>query len=93
MNQGRLKTKLLETINCKRGEMINTANKEGYTSERTIKCSQELDMLLIQYQHLLIKEENRKTGALHGFFHAMKKWTCSNRMVLQPTEKFKMKMN
>lgn len=30
--------------------MLKTANKHGYTSEDTIRCSQELDQLIYEYQ-------------------------------------------
>ncbi len=33
--------------------MINCANKYGYTSEKTIKYSQELDILINQYQRAM----------------------------------------
>ena len=59
MNRERLKAKLLETINNRREEMIITANREGYTSESVIKCSQELDILLNKYQQILLEEEQQ----------------------------------
>ncbi|PGT87844.1 aspartyl-phosphate phosphatase Spo0E family protein [Bacillus sp. AFS040349] len=57
MNNNSLKTKLLETINIKRKEMIETANKEGYTSELAVQCSQDLDLLLNEYQQILHRRE------------------------------------
>ncbi len=47
--------KLLKNISSKRIEMISVAEIEGFTSERTIKVSQELDELIIQYQKLSYK--------------------------------------
>jgi stage 0 sporulation regulatory protein len=43
---------LTEKITIKREEMINQAAKSGYTSNETIKASQELDRLLNNYQRL-----------------------------------------
>ncbi|WP_209122664.1 aspartyl-phosphate phosphatase Spo0E family protein [Alkalihalobacillus sp. BA299] len=37
---------LLYAIERKRNQMILLAEKYGYTSEATVKCSQELDKLL-----------------------------------------------
>jgi stage 0 sporulation regulatory protein len=41
---------MLEAIKVKRELMINCANKKGFTSEETIKYSQELDELINEYQ-------------------------------------------
>lgn len=49
-----LKKVLLENIELKRKEMIVFAQKVGYTNERTVKCSQDLDMYLNQYQLILL---------------------------------------
>lgn len=46
--------RLLVCISKKREEMIAEANASGYTSDQTIKCSQELDQLLNQYQRLKV---------------------------------------
>ncbi|MFD1735530.1 aspartyl-phosphate phosphatase Spo0E family protein [Bacillus salitolerans] len=53
-------TKLLEEINRKREMMISTAFATGFTSEDTIKCSQELDELINQYQHQKVFEKNKR---------------------------------
>ncbi|WP_078553376.1 aspartyl-phosphate phosphatase Spo0E family protein [Bacillus alkalicellulosilyticus] len=37
---------LLLAIETKRNQMIDLAEKYGYTSEITVQCSQELDKLL-----------------------------------------------
>jgi stage 0 sporulation regulatory protein len=87
MNHDRLKAKLLETINNKRNEMIETANREGYTSETVVKCSQDLDMLLNKYQQILLEEKERTTGPFHDFVHTMKMWTFTERYSLQLIEK------
>lgn len=43
---------LLEAIETKRKQMISLAKKHGFTSEATVKCSQELDELLIVAQQI-----------------------------------------
>jgi Spo0E like sporulation regulatory protein len=44
---------LVEEINKKRNEMINTGMALGLDCEKTIQCSQELDQLLNEYNSLL----------------------------------------
>lgn len=44
---------LLVMINEKRHEMIELANKYGFSSKEAVECSQQLDTLL----NLLLKEE------------------------------------
>lgn len=41
---------ILHQIHEKREKMIISAKKHGYTSADTIKCSQELDKLIYEYQ-------------------------------------------
>ncbi|AIE59447.1 aspartyl-phosphate phosphatase Spo0E family protein [Bacillus methanolicus] len=41
---------MMNEIQHKRKKMIDCAQKHGLTNERTIRCSQELDMLLNEYQ-------------------------------------------
>jgi stage 0 sporulation regulatory protein len=43
-------SEILNAIKVKRAMMINCANKKGFTSEETIKYSQELDVLINEYQ-------------------------------------------
>jgi stage 0 sporulation regulatory protein len=43
---------LLEIIEIKRNKMFETAAKYGFTDDKTVKCSQELDMLLNIYRKL-----------------------------------------
>ncbi|MFC7392376.1 aspartyl-phosphate phosphatase Spo0E family protein [Scopulibacillus cellulosilyticus] len=38
-------------IEKKRNQLIETANRHGFTSTKTLLCSQELDRLLDEYQH------------------------------------------
>jgi hypothetical protein len=50
---------LLRNISKKREEMIHCANKTGLTSKETIRCSQELDKLLNQYQFYMREKRNK----------------------------------
>ena len=43
-------TEMIEEIKVKRELMINSANSLGFTSDITIKYSQELDQLINKYQ-------------------------------------------
>ncbi|MBP1079785.1 MULTISPECIES: aspartyl-phosphate phosphatase Spo0E family protein [Bacillus] len=43
-------TKLMLTIDEKRKEMVETAKRQGYTGNETIKRSQELDNLINLFQ-------------------------------------------
>ncbi|WHY79131.1 aspartyl-phosphate phosphatase Spo0E family protein [Neobacillus sp. WH10] len=45
-----IQSEMIEEIKVKRELMINSANKLGFTSEETIKYSQELDELINKYQ-------------------------------------------
>ena len=45
-----LKSELLAKIDATRKEMIKSAEVRGYASEKTVRCSQELDMFLNKYQ-------------------------------------------
>ncbi len=72
MNSEPLKIRLLELINNKREVMIETANREGYTSEQTVKCSQDLDLLLYEYQQILIEEQKPAPGPFHDLVQRLK---------------------
>lgn len=78
MNHDRLKAKLLEKINDKREEMIEIAIKEGYTSEMAVNCSQDLDMLLNEYQLILIEEKAMAARPLYDLVHSMKMWNIGD---------------
>ncbi|NHM29571.1 aspartyl-phosphate phosphatase Spo0E family protein [Bacillus sp. C11] len=41
---------MLSEINSKRDEMIKVGMNYGFTDEKTIKCSQEIDQLIFKYQ-------------------------------------------
>ena len=51
------KEQFLMSIDEKRKQMVEAAQVEGYTGEKTIKYSQELDNLMNEYQHLLFHEK------------------------------------
>jgi stage 0 sporulation regulatory protein len=44
---------MIEQIRVKREQMINSANTLGYTSEETLKYSQELDELINAYHRVM----------------------------------------
>ena len=46
-------SEMIEKIKAKRELMINSANRHGFTSEQTIKYSQELDELINHYQKVI----------------------------------------
>ena len=52
--------KLLLYITLKREEMIKLATSTGFTSDETIKCSQDLDLLLNKYQRIKVLSNKRK---------------------------------
>jgi len=51
------KENLLQLIKQKREEMMEISNIHGVASEVTLKCSQELDELIIRYQRLTRKNK------------------------------------
>jgi stage 0 sporulation regulatory protein len=58
---------MLDEIKVKRELMINCANKHGYTSERTIKFSQELDELINAYQKVIGKSPRPNQEVIFSF--------------------------
>lgn len=56
---------LLKEIDRKREEMVSVAQQTGFTSEETVRCSQELDKLIYEYQTLCRETEiQRQRGKL-----------------------------
>ncbi|WP_100401048.1 aspartyl-phosphate phosphatase Spo0E family protein [Bacillus sp. FJAT-44742] len=45
-------------IKIKKKEMYKNAKRYGFTDERTVQCSQELDVLLNKYQGVKEKSED-----------------------------------
>ncbi len=77
-----LKSELIVNIDAKRKEMIEAAEVEGYTSEKAIKYSQELDMYLNKYYQVLLEEENDNDGPFFQYVKTMKKWTFKDLQFL-----------
>lgn len=48
---------LLILIKEKRDTMIAVANKTGYISDQTVKCSQDLDKLIYKYQEIIYEKK------------------------------------
>jgi len=61
-----VKKEMMETIQKKREVMIQSAKETGYTSEETIKHSQELDKLIVQYQRVF-RQSNQKRAFAKKF--------------------------
>jgi hypothetical protein len=62
---------LMMQIQVKREEMFATARKNGYNSQETLACSQELDKLIYEYQtsvHSRQKEQPTECPAFYRFF-------------------------
>lgn len=56
---------LLKEINRMREAMVSSARETGLTSEETIRCSQDLDRLIYEYQTLCKEAEiQRQRGKL-----------------------------
>jgi stage 0 sporulation regulatory protein len=62
--------KILEEIKDKKGLMIQSANTLGYTSEETVKYSQELDELLNDY-HRAMRQTSRSNEEVKLTFKQM----------------------
>jgi stage 0 sporulation regulatory protein len=59
---GRLCVDILLQIQEKREKMIDSAKKFGFTDEYTIRCSQELDQLIYDYQCKIQKVKDSGEG-------------------------------
>lgn len=56
---------LLKQIDRMREQMLISASETGYTSQETIRCSQDLDRLIFEYQTLSKEADvQRKRGKL-----------------------------
>ena len=49
--------KLKKQINLSRDNLIQLGQKKGLNHPETVKCSQELDKLIIEFQVLISKKE------------------------------------
>ena len=56
---------MLEEIKAKRERMIDCADKHGFTGEETIKASQDLDVLINEYQRTFhpLSQQNDDFGS------------------------------
>ncbi|MCT2344107.1 aspartyl-phosphate phosphatase Spo0E family protein [Niallia taxi] len=67
------KQELLLAIQRKREVMIEEALRTGYTSEETVRYSQELDELIFQYQ-LHLRLQKTKMNIVKKSFKSMIVW-------------------
>ncbi|MEH7414824.1 aspartyl-phosphate phosphatase Spo0E family protein [Neobacillus drentensis] len=67
-------SEMIEKIKAKRELMINSANKFGFTSEKTIQYSQELDELINHYQRVIGQTPNSNEEIKFAFKHMTMIW-------------------
>jgi len=67
------KQELLLAIQKKREVMIEEAKRSGYTSEETVRYSQELDELIFQYQ-LHVRLQKTKMNFVKKSYKSMIVW-------------------
>lgn len=60
-------------IQTKRSEMYSIANQYGYSDERTLKNSQELDQLIVEYQNYMLTLTEKKSIYMKFYY-------CNSRM-------------
>ncbi|MEH7334832.1 aspartyl-phosphate phosphatase Spo0E family protein [Neobacillus drentensis] len=65
---------MIEEIKAKRELMINSANTQGFTSEETIKYSQELDELINEYQKIMGKAPRQNEEVKFAFQQMIMIW-------------------
>ncbi|KAF0822574.1 aspartyl-phosphate phosphatase Spo0E family protein [Cytobacillus firmus] len=65
---------LLTEIQHKRVKMIETARKNGMASQDTIRCSQELDQLIFEYQCVIKREKEQKKRMRVSFRQVILSW-------------------
>ncbi|MEH7301931.1 aspartyl-phosphate phosphatase Spo0E family protein [Neobacillus drentensis] len=66
---------MIEQIRVKRELMINCANTLGYTSEETIKYSQELDELINDYHRVMGQASRPNEEVKIAFKQRIMIWT------------------
>lgn len=59
---------LLKEIDKKRSKLITTGTATGFTSEETVKCSQELDLLIYAYQQKKIQDRTKRIRKIFNMF-------------------------
>ncbi len=65
---------LLTEIQQKREKMIETAKKNGMASQETVRCSQELDQLIFEYQCVIKREKEQKKRMRISFREMILSW-------------------
>lgn len=68
------RTLMLAEIQQKREKMIETAKKKGLASDETIRCSQELDQLIFEYQCAIKREQEQKKRMRISFRQIILLW-------------------
>ncbi|MED3552410.1 aspartyl-phosphate phosphatase Spo0E family protein [Cytobacillus praedii] len=71
---GENRKKILTQIQEKRERMIDSAKKYGYTSEYTIRCSEELDQLIFEYQQQKQNDKKQKRKIKFSFKLLITTW-------------------
>jgi stage 0 sporulation regulatory protein len=70
ISQNHVHNDIIEEIKVKRELMIKSANTFGFTSEETIKYSQELDELINEY-HKMMGQASRQSEEVRFAFKQM----------------------
>ncbi|MEH7107098.1 MULTISPECIES: aspartyl-phosphate phosphatase Spo0E family protein [Bacillaceae] len=65
---------MIEEIKVKREQMIESANALGFTSEETIRCSQELDELINEYHRMMGQTPKRNEEIKFAFKQMIMVW-------------------
>ncbi|MGN7174681.1 transcriptional regulator [Paenibacillus sp. FSL R5-0490] len=65
---------LLIEIQQKREKMIETARRNGMASQETVRCSQELDQLIFEYQCFIKREKEQKKRMRVSFRQMILSW-------------------
>lgn len=68
------RTEVLEEIKVKRELMIRCANQLGFTNEKTIQYSQELDELINEYQRLFKQPSRQNEEVIFAFKQMIMVW-------------------
>ncbi|WP_026584763.1 aspartyl-phosphate phosphatase Spo0E family protein [Bacillus sp. J33] len=68
------RTLLLAEIQQKKEMMIETAKRNGLASDETIRCSQELDKLIFEYQCIIKSEKEQKKRMRISFRQMILLW-------------------
>ncbi|MBP2239915.1 stage 0 sporulation regulatory protein [Cytobacillus eiseniae] len=75
---------ILMEIQKKREVMINIAKKHGYRSDCTIRCSEELDQLIYEYQREKHKDKKQRQRKRQKAKFSIKYLFTSNHENINP---------